>query len=71
MLTSEGLRQFSVPAERRPREGASPHIWPRWFRSENVVDLWDYRPAEERGRIADLVFEHWLKAKGGWPKWPP
>jgi hypothetical protein len=33
--------------------------------------LWDYRPAEERGRIADLVFEHWLKAKGGWPKWPP
>jgi hypothetical protein len=65
------LHAFAVPAEWQLREGPKPNIWPRWFRSENVVDLWDYRPADERKRIADMVYEHWLKANGGYPKWPP
>ena len=65
------LTRFAVPAEQQQRNGPRPHIWPRRFKSTNVADLWDYRSEEEKRRIADMVFDHWLKAHGGYPLWPP
>jgi hypothetical protein len=64
------LRQLVLPVEdRRVRS-----VWtgsPRWFRSDNVVDLWTYRDRTERGRMIDLAWERRRRQWDGGPQWPP
>jgi hypothetical protein len=65
------LRRMSLPVEDKPR----PLRWSggrRWFRSTNIVDLWEYRSEEERARMASFALMCLIEAKGYiLPKWPP
>jgi hypothetical protein len=42
----------------------------RWFRSSNIIDLWDHRTPEEKRRIIDFAWRCWRQANGGVPLWP-
>jgi hypothetical protein len=54
VLPEEDRRCLSYPS---PWNGSY-----RWFRSPNVVDLWDYRSAAEKHRIIDFMWRRQLEA---------
>jgi hypothetical protein len=66
-------RLFSLCEEDR-RGLPNPPMWngsKRWFRSPNVVDLWNHRSPREKNRIIDFAWSCWRRANGGVPMWPP
>jgi hypothetical protein len=71
MSATPFLKRMTLPVEDKPR----PLTWSgdrRWFRSSNVVDLWELRGEEERARMASFALQCLLEAKGYiLPKWPP
>lgn len=66
-------RQLTLPVEDRcARPGQS--VWngsPRWFRSANIIDLWQHRTREEQHRMIDLAWSRWRHRCDGGPPWPP
>ena len=51
-------RELILPEEER-RSQLYPPQWNgsyRWFRSPNVVDLWNYRSAADKQRIIDFMW---------------
>ena len=49
-------RRMTLPeGDRRSSGLAQWNGSSRWFRSPNIVDLWDYRSAEEKRRIGDFM----------------
>jgi hypothetical protein len=49
-------QQLVLPEEDRCRLHGRVASGPcRWFRSENVIDLWRYRGPAERTRIGDVL----------------
>jgi hypothetical protein len=73
MVSDSPLRRFSLAVEDR-QNSLNPPMWngsKRWFRSPNVVDLWDRRTPEDRKRMIDFAWDCWRQANGGVPVWPP
>ena len=53
-------RDLILPEEDR----RGPRVWNggrRWFRSANIVDLWDHRAAPEKQRIIDSMWRRRLE----------
>jgi hypothetical protein len=63
-------RRLILPVEDRP----TPETWTgsfRWFRSENVVDLWRSQSPVVRKRMIDLARRRWQNRGDGGCRWPP
>jgi hypothetical protein len=73
MAPETSLRRFSLAVEDQ-RSLPNPPMWngsKRWFRSSNVIDLWNHRSSDDKKRIIDFAWSCWREAHGGMPMWPP
>jgi hypothetical protein len=62
--SGEAFWQRLILPEEDRRCLSSPPAWNgsyRWFRSANVVDLWDHRSAEEKQRIIEFMWRQQLR----------
>jgi hypothetical protein len=60
--TADFQQRLILPEEER-RQQPCPPYWNgsyRWFRSANIVDLWNYRSSAEKQRIIDFMWRRQL-----------
>jgi hypothetical protein len=55
-------QRFTLPEEERRSRSPMWNGSYRWFRSPNIIDLWNYRSTPEKQRIIDFMWQRQLGA---------